>query len=671
MIGIALAVVLVTVHVDTRHRVATIRPIRAIGTGVDSDPPGKIPLLYSRARVARMLASGLGTISMRLYTELSIEDWHWNSAGTFSDASMQQGYWTSSASPTGSIVDSWGYRLPHRGSTHDQGDDNDYSRIDDGDPTTYWKSNPYLTSAFTHEPDSAHPQWVVVDLGSAKDVDAVSIAWVNPYATQYQVQYWTGADAIADEGSGTWIDFPHGSVAASKPGIAQIRVADAPMQERFVRILMTASSNTCDTHGTGDIRNCVGYAIGDIGVGTLDAKGAFTDDVVRKKDKTQTVMWTSSDDPWHSETDKRTEGQDQPGIDIVSTSGVTRGLPAIYPIPLFYSTPQNAANEVKYIEARHYPIEYIEMGEEIDGQYALPEDYAALYLQFADAIHAVDPRVKIGGPVFSGFNTDLQVWSDASGNASWFTRFINYLRSHGRMRDLQFFSFEHYPFKACDDGDQLQDDLLREPELMRNTLEIFRDDGLPRNIPVLITESNFSSDGGPDPARIEGSLWMADWIATALSSGVSGINYYQYETEPYDLNKRCNRNGTYTIFITGDDYTLERPASNFYAAQMLTQQWFEFGDVPQGLYRVTTSLGNDRAAVTAYAAKLPNGAWSLLFVNKDWSARTVRIPGFGTATGFATLGPDPMKGIVRASLRAGSGYVLPPRSIDVIRLRLR
>ena len=59
------------------------------------------------------------------------------------------------------------------------------------------------------------------------------------------------------------------------------------------------------------------------------------------------------------------------------------------------------------------------MGEESDGQYMLPEDYAALYLQFATALHKVDPNLKLGGPSFEGVNDDIEVWPDADGRTSW------------------------------------------------------------------------------------------------------------------------------------------------------------------------------------------------------------------------------------------------------------
>src|SRR5215472_6153932 len=275
----------ITVKVDTSHVLNTVRPLRAIGTSVDSDPKGRIEFLYTPARVAPALAAGLGTISYRLYTELSMQDWHWNPNGTFSAG--DRGYWTSAPTPTTRIVDSYGYVLPHRGDTRDQGDDNGYSRIDDGDPDTYWKSDPYLTSRYTGDPDSAHPQWVVVDLDQMHAVDAIAIHWSNPYATHYRVQYWAGdnyrtmpngtylqpggvvtgydtVDAIVDQTHGTWHDFPNGVVDGGKGGGPQLRLAASPVQTHWVRVLMDASSNTCDSHGSSDVRNCVGYAIEDI-----------------------------------------------------------------------------------------------------------------------------------------------------------------------------------------------------------------------------------------------------------------------------------------------------------------------------------------------------------------------------------------------------------------------
>ena len=46
------------------------------------------------------------------------------------------------------------------------------------------------------------------------------------------------------------------------------------------------------------------------------------------------------------------------------------------PIAMIYATPEDSAAEIAYIEKRGYPIAYVEMGEEPDGHYMPPEDYA-------------------------------------------------------------------------------------------------------------------------------------------------------------------------------------------------------------------------------------------------------------------------------------------------------
>src|SRR5262249_62205600 len=100
-------------------------------------------------------------------------------------------------------------------------------------------------------------------------VTDIRIAWAEPYARNYRVQYWLGkGDAMDDAEGGEWKDYPSGVVSDGKGGTVTLQVSPTPLATRYVRVLMTESSNTCDTHGKSDPRNCVGYAIKEIYLGT-------------------------------------------------------------------------------------------------------------------------------------------------------------------------------------------------------------------------------------------------------------------------------------------------------------------------------------------------------------------------------------------------------------------
>ncbi len=255
-----------TITVDVSHSANHFIPNETLGAGVDRIPVEAIDndLLAASLKVTQ--SSGWQPVSFRQNTELAVEAWHWNPKGTWSDKSdpAGKGYFTGSATPTENLRYSYGYALPRRGFTRNDGTDNSgFSRLTDGDLNTFWKSNPYLTQHFTGESDALHPQWVVLDLAQTQPIDSIRIAWGEPYATHYLVQYWTGDEPIRFPTRGVWQTFSHGTVATGKGHTETVRLLPAPVTVniRFVRIVMTESSNTCDDDGPSDPRNCVGYSI--------------------------------------------------------------------------------------------------------------------------------------------------------------------------------------------------------------------------------------------------------------------------------------------------------------------------------------------------------------------------------------------------------------------------
>src|SRR5450755_2618654 len=262
-----------TVHVDATpgRAINSFDPDGALGSSIDVLSRTGIDKVYSPHIIQESLSAGWGPISYRNNSELRMAAWHWTENGTWSDQAHKSGYFTGSTElkePTRYILS---YALPHRGFST-SGD-----RPIQGPTLTYWKSNPYLTSKFTGESDALHPQWVVVDLRAEKPVSAVRIDWASPYATRYQVEYWTGKDALDfDRGpQGEWKTFPSGVLTNALGGQVTLKLAEDKVSAQYLRIWMTESSSTCDDHGDDDVSNCVGYAIKEIEIGATDANREF------------------------------------------------------------------------------------------------------------------------------------------------------------------------------------------------------------------------------------------------------------------------------------------------------------------------------------------------------------------------------------------------------------
>src|SRR5579859_3623822 len=665
-------------------------PDTALGSSIDILPHNELDAVYSAPVLKESLSAGWGPITYRQNTELTVAAWHWNPSGTWSDPARQSGYFTGSAEPTEFLRHSFGYPLPHRGNTRGDDSADKYSRLTDGDPASYWKSNPYLTQKFTREDDAQHPQWIVIDFDTPQDVSAIRIAWAHPYARKYAVQYWVGENALDKQGSGLWSTFPSGEVQDGKGGSALLRLASLPVRTRYLRIWMTQSSNTCDTHGSEDPRNCVGYAVNEIYAGNLTPSGEFMDLIAHAKGQNQTATFVSSMDPWHTAADID-QRRDQTGFDLFFTSGITNHLPAMIPVSLLYGTPEDSVAELAYLEKRGYPISYVEIGEEPDGKKTMPEDYGALYLQWATALHRLDPRLKLGGPIFEGVNEDIKVWPDARGRTSWMGRFMDYLKEHDRLNDLSFVSFEHYPFPPCE---VTWSDLYREPALVQHILQVWRDDGVPENVPLMVTESNLSWALTEPMADTFAALWLADNAGAFLANG--GAAFYHSPIQPEPLRPGCHGWSTYGNFVADEKLNIAQHTSQYFASRMINLEWVKHGAGMHQLFPAVSDLTDDagHALISVYAVQRPDGEWSLMLINKDPSnAHALRIEfGDGNASKLrhfagpvtmTTFGaeqyvwhpdgaksyadPDGPPSATKLHAKAGDAFTLPKASVTVLK----
>ena len=674
------------------HPVNQCVPTQALGAGVDGHEKGECGRMFTDKNIAEMRSAGFGPLTYRLRTELAGEVWHWNPRGTWSDPVHQCGYWMSDDSLAEPISLSYGYRLPRRGNTIDQANDDGYSRIADSDEESFWKSNPYLDSHFTGEADNAHPQWVVIDLGATKPVNSIRIHWAAPYAVQYKVEYWSGNDPmhLHTDRKDQWRPFPNGAVKRGSGGDESVRLCAKAFPVRFVRIAMSRSSQT-GVQPSNDIRDRLGFAIREIELGSIDSHNRFHDFIRHAADRCrQTVIYVSSTDPWHraEDIDYKIE---QPGLDFVLRSALTNGLPVLVPVGVLYDTPENATAEIKYLLRRNYNLEGIELGEEPDGQWASPEDYAALYTGVAHQLAALNPRLKLGGPSLQNFEEQLLTWPDAVGNRSWMNRFLKYIGNAKCAFD--FLSFEFYPFDNICANAAAQ--LLQTSKRLSAMIVSLRADGIPRAIPWFMTEYGYSVFGGRHEVDIEGALFNADTVGTFLTLGGSKPYLYGYEPNYLQDELKCSWGNLMMLQLNPNSDQLNR-LSAYHAAQLINKEWMQPVNETHNIFRVTMkqSTPQSSAAVTAYAVHRPDKQWALLGINKDpkrtvrltvqfnfAAQRRVRFAGDVNVVQFSRDqylwqddGPNghPIRSLppARFTRNASTAYELPPYSITVLRGKL-
>ena len=152
------------------------------------------------------------------------------------------------------------------------------------------------------------------------------------------------------------------------------------------------------------------------------------------------------------------------------------------------------------------------------------------------------------------------------------------------------------------------------------------------------------------------------------------------------------------MFTTDRNWLIRQRTSQFFAAQMLTQEWVEPGDGEHRLFHAASDIEDSmgRTLVTAYAVQRPDGQWSLMVINKDYDnphSVTIAFHDADSSMDSYFTGPvtritfgkeqyrwhsamrdgyaDPDGPADKSTLRDGTrSFVLPPASMTVLRGRI-
>jgi hypothetical protein len=158
-------------------------------------------------------------------------------------------------------------------------------------------------------------------------------------------------------------------------------------------------------------------------------------------------------------------------------------------------------------------------------------------------------------------------------------------------------------------------------------MQVWREDGVPANVPMFITESNLSSSASETYMDIFSGIWLADYIGSFLNSGGAGVYYFHYL--PLPMEHGCNDSpGTFGMLTVDKNYVIQQPLPQFFVAQLINLEWLQPGSGQHEQFAAKSDIddGAGHALVTAYAVKRPDGLWSVLAVNRDQSnAHRVRI----------------------------------------------
>ncbi len=333
------------------------------------------------------------------------------------------------------------------------------------------------------------------------------------------------------------------------------------------------------------------------------------------------------------------------------------GAIATISVRLRQGTPEQAADLVRLVNIeKGYGVEYWAIGNEPTlfaaelRQLAVADDYDTEqfnreWREFALAMKAVDPTIKLIGPEIHQFSYNSDANPKDSAGRDWM---IEFLKANGDLVDVV--SFHRYPFPRGDQPDTSIEDLrqhTKEWDLAIPYLKGLIAEHTGRDLPIAITEVNThytpSVGGEATPDSHYGAIWVAEMFGRLMVQDVFMVNHWMLTSS--------GGHGGWGIIGRGE----LRPS--YHVFQLFSQ----FGD--ELVY--TDSGVTD---VSVYAARRDDGRLTIIAINlaDTDQAATLQIAGAApTQAELWQLTPGTVPEPADFSFAANGAVTLPGQSVSL------
>jgi hypothetical protein len=221
----------------------------------------------------------------------------------------------------------------------------------------------------------------------------------------------------------------------------------------------------------------------------------------------------------------------------------------------------------------------------------------------------------MGGPSF--VTADVQSWDliYRTDKSAWIRSLRQELVRHGQSADLQFLSFEWYPFDDLWDSELSQ--LSRSSGMLERAFSNLRRFGLP----LVISEFNWAVFPCRQEVDLTGGLLNAEIAAQFLCSGGCAAYYYGYE--PNTLENTYDSWGNQLMLLNREGSLT--PVATFHTLRLLTREWMD----PRGGNHsvLPVSFHGDTDPLEGWALLRPDQSRSLLLINKADHPVTIALHG--------------------------------------------